>query len=85
LKSSDLADASNERTKNAAIPPASLNGRPEMPESKSAENGKSITRDEVAKLLNEDPSREYQAIITYVVYSQVLKGATYKMFGLDYR
>jgi bacterioferritin len=27
--------------------------------------------------LNEDLSREYQAIIAYVVYSQVLKGATY--------
>jgi bacterioferritin len=48
-----------------------------MPESKSAENEKTITRDELAKLLNEDLSREYQAIIAYVVYSQVLKGATY--------
>jgi bacterioferritin len=28
-------------------------------------------------LLNEDLSREYQAIISYVVYSQVLKGAEY--------
>src|SRR6186713_1461027 len=27
--------------------------------------------------LNEDLSREYQAIIAYVVYSQVLKGAEY--------
>jgi bacterioferritin len=48
-----------------------------MPESKSAENEKTITRDELAKLLNEDLSREYQAIIAYVVYSQVLKGAAY--------
>jgi bacterioferritin len=37
----------------------------------------SITRDQLAKLLNEDLSREYQAIIAYVVYSQVLKGAEY--------
>ena len=29
------------------------------------------------ELLNEDLSREYQAIISYVVYSQVLKGAEY--------
>jgi len=36
-----------------------------------------ITRDKLAKLLNEDLSREYQAIISYVVYSQVLKGAEY--------
>ena len=36
-----------------------------------------ITRDRLAELLNEDLSREYQAIIAYVVYSQVLKGAQY--------
>ena len=36
-----------------------------------------ITRDQLADLLNEDLSREYQAIIAYVVYSQVLKGAEY--------
>ena len=39
--------------------------------------GKDITRDQLAQLLNEDLSREYQAIIAYVVYSQVLKGAEY--------
>jgi len=38
---------------------------------------KPITRDQLAQLLNEDLSREYQAIIAYVVYSQVLKGAEY--------
>lgn len=36
-----------------------------------------ITRERLAELLNEDLSREYQAIIAYVVYSQVLKGAEY--------
>ena len=36
-----------------------------------------ITRAQLAQLLNEDLSREYQAIIAYVVYSQVLKGAEY--------
>ena len=39
--------------------------------------GQDITRDQLADLLNEDLSREYQAIIAYVVYSQVLKGAEY--------
>jgi bacterioferritin len=39
--------------------------------------GQDITRDQLAELLNEDLSREYQAIISYVVYSQVLKGAEY--------
>lgn len=37
----------------------------------------SITREEFVKLLNEDLSREYQAIIAYVNYSQVLSGAEY--------
>ena len=36
-----------------------------------------ITRKQLAEKLNEDLSREYQAIIAYVVYSQVLKGAEY--------
>ena len=36
-----------------------------------------VTREELIQLLNGDLSREYQAIIAYVVYSQVLKGAAY--------
>jgi bacterioferritin len=40
-----------------------------------AESG--ITREQLVARLNEDLSREYQAIIAYVVYSQVLKGAQY--------
>ena len=36
-----------------------------------------ITRDRLVELLNEDLSREYQAIISYVIYSQVMKGAAY--------
>jgi bacterioferritin len=36
-----------------------------------------LTRDQLIELLNEDLSREYQAIIAYVIYSQVLKGAEY--------
>ena len=36
-----------------------------------------ISRDRLAELLNEDLAREYQAIIAYVVYSQVLTGAQY--------
>src|SRR3954462_87847 len=35
------------------------------------------TREALIKALNEDLSREYQAIIAYVVYSQALKGAQY--------
>jgi bacterioferritin len=36
-----------------------------------------ITRQQLVTRLNEDLAREYQAIIAYVVYSQVLKGAEY--------
>jgi bacterioferritin len=36
-----------------------------------------VTREQLIGLLNEDLAREYQAIIAYVVYSQVLKGPQY--------
>jgi len=38
---------------------------------------RTMTRAELIDRLNEDLAREYQAIIAYVVYSQVLKGAEY--------
>jgi bacterioferritin len=44
---------------------------------KSNEEAQPVSRDRLAELLNEDLAREYQAIISYVVYSQVLKGAEY--------
>lgn len=40
-------------------------------------DGDEMTREELIDLLNEDLSREYQAVIAYVVYSQVIKGAAY--------
>jgi bacterioferritin len=42
-----------------------------------------ITREQLIKLLNEDLSREYQAIIAYVNYSQVLKGAEYMSIAAE--
>jgi bacterioferritin len=48
-----------------------------MPDAQTGSNNNEISRDRLAELLNEDLSREYQAIISYVVYSQVLKGAAY--------
>jgi bacterioferritin len=46
---------------------------------KKSNSGKdpAISREQMAKLLNEDLAREYQAVIAYTVYSQVLKGAAY--------
>ncbi len=46
-------------------------------EQASSRGTPAISRDRLVALLNEDLSREYQAIIAYVVYSQVLKGAQY--------
>lgn len=49
-------------------------------EAKAANAGKAgsgITKEKLIDLLNEDLEREYQAIIAYVNYSQVLKGAEY--------
>jgi bacterioferritin len=49
-----------------------------MADNPSATKGSTeITREQLIGLLNEDLAREYQAIIAYVVYSQVLKGAQY--------
>jgi len=41
------------------------------------ESAKPIDRKALIEFLNEDLAREYQAIIAYVNYSQVLKGAQY--------
>src|ERR1700677_2288494 len=40
-------------------------------------SARAVTRDELVSLLNDDLAREYQAIISYVVYSQVIKGAKF--------
>ena len=40
-------------------------------------NNSAVTQEALVDLLNEDLAREYQAIISYVVYSQVMKGAQY--------
>jgi bacterioferritin len=42
-----------------------------------------ITREKLIDKLNEDLAREYQAIIAYTVYSQVLKGAEYMAIAAE--
>jgi bacterioferritin len=44
---------------------------------KDEKDGVSGARDKLIHALNEDLAREYQAIIAYVAYSQVLNGAEY--------
>jgi bacterioferritin len=49
-----------------------------MPDRKATSDGAAaVSRERLIELLNEDLAREYQAIIAYVVYSQVIKGAQY--------
>src|SRR5664280_1215190 len=43
----------------------------------NVKSGFNISREQMIQLLNEDLAGEYQAIIAYTVYSQVLKGAAY--------
>lgn len=47
------------------------------------DNSPPLTREELIQALNEDLSGEYQAIISYVVYSQVLKGAEYMKIAAE--
>ena len=49
-----------------------------MPKDTQSASNSPVTREELIKGLQEDLSREYQAIIAYVVYSQALKGAEYQ-------
>lgn len=62
----------------------------DRPNDKAATNGTansdteiSITRERLIELLNEDLQREYQAVIAYVVYSQVIKGAEFMMIAKE--
>jgi bacterioferritin len=48
-----------------------------MPTTEKPGTEKKLTRESFTDALNEDLSREYQAIIAYLNYSQVLKGAAY--------
>src|SRR5829696_7355430 len=43
----------------------------------SSDGAPRLSREQLVDLLNDDLAREYQAIIAYVVYSQVLKGPEY--------
>jgi bacterioferritin len=51
--------------------------RMKMSKTQTQKTQKSLTREALAARLNEDLSREYQAIIAYVVYSQAMKGAEF--------
>jgi bacterioferritin len=52
-------------------------------EHSASAHAKTASRAQLIELLNDDLSREYQAIIAYVVYSQVLKGAQYMKIAAE--
>jgi bacterioferritin len=52
-----------------------------IPNKKTASD--KISRVQMVKLLNEDLAREYQAIIAYTVYSQILKGAEFTAIAAE--
>jgi bacterioferritin len=59
------------RNQSQATKPTEADGQ------KTSSGGPGVSRVQLADLLNDDLAREYQAIIAYVVYSQVIKGAEY--------
>ncbi len=48
-----------------------------------AHDHKDVTREDLVALLNEDLAGEYQAIISYVIYSQVLRGPQYMTIAAE--
>jgi bacterioferritin len=54
-----------------------LNFESENMRTMATTNSTTITKKQLIDLLNEDLQREFQAVIAYVNYSQVLKGAAY--------
>ena len=53
-----------------------------MPENK-ADKGRQQSTKELIQALNEDLAREYQAIIAYTIYSNVLKGAKWMSIAAE--
>jgi len=52
-------------------------------QSSSSGPDNAVSREQLVALLNDDLAREYQAIIAYVVYSQVLKGPEYMAIAAE--
>jgi bacterioferritin len=73
----DLTNASTTTCISRLTPSFTASTGEDMPDKKANATQGAITREKLTDLLNEDLAREFQAIIAYVNYSQVLKGAAY--------
>ena len=60
-----------------------MSKKPKRDEESSGGDSERITRERLIELLNEDLAREYQAIIAYIVYSQVIKGAEFMSIAAE--
>lgn len=72
-----MATQTKERTNgaNAAEPEKKEMSNKETSQQSDAQSApETVTRERLIELLNEDLQREYQAVIAYVVYSQMIKG-----------
>jgi bacterioferritin len=56
---------------------------PVIDRSATRDGSAAVSREELINLLNDDLTREYQAIIAYTVYSQVLKGPQYMTIATE--
>jgi bacterioferritin len=54
-----------------------------MSDSHKDKDSYKITREKMVEFLNQDLSREYQAVIAYTVYSQTMKGAAYNKIAAE--
>src|SRR3954465_9626494 len=64
--------------------PARQKDKPEMtPTTHVVHQQDRISREDLVGFLNEDLAGEYQAIISYVIYSQVLKGPEYMAIATE--
>jgi bacterioferritin len=61
----------------------STQAKPSAAPAKSNGAATGVTREKLIELLNEDLAREYQAVIAYIAYSQVLKGAAYMSIAAE--
>jgi bacterioferritin len=50
---------------------------------KTMEAETEVSRERLIEFLNQDLAREYQAVITYDVYSQIIKGAAFMNIGAE--
>jgi bacterioferritin len=73
----DAKDLTHKEERSESMNRIATHPQPSSPSAKTDGAACGVSRQKLIDLLNEDLAREYQAVIAYVVYSQILKGAAY--------